>query len=109
MSARIQAWLQKHREAFGSHDKLPSDFHREHLFNSIDIGDTVGIITAHGHIRSGTAVMRSPRYGEPTHFVLNGGGAHGTPIIADARNTIYVSGAGFKGRVLVTKKPTRRQ
>lgn len=49
-------------------------------------GDTVTILTPHGGIRKGRAVMRSLRGG----WVLNGGGKYGTPLLADDSNIVSV-------------------
>jgi hypothetical protein len=62
---------------------LPSPFEREILFNKIQHGDFVTIVTPHGSTRKGRAVMRGP-----AGWVLNLGGAHGTPGIASEDNVI---------------------
>lgn len=80
----VQRWLAKNKRKIESHDGLPGPWHREHIFNSIRPRSKVGIITPHGNILTGSAVMVFP-----SHAVLNGGGAHGTPLIADRTNTIY--------------------
>lgn len=49
-------------------------------------GDSVTILTPHGSRLTGKAVMRSAVGG----WVLNGGGRHGTPLLADDRNTVGV-------------------
>ena len=54
-------------------------------FDFIAVGDTVTINTRFNQTRKGKAVMRGP-YG----WVLNAGGRHGTPIIADDNNTLSV-------------------
>lgn len=48
-------------------------------------GDRVTIVNRFGQLRTGRAVMRGP-YG----WVLNMGGAHGTPAIADRANIVRV-------------------
>lgn len=55
------------------------------LFRSASVGDTVTILTPHGNQRRGRVVFKFV-----THLVLNGGGQHGTPLIADESNTIKV-------------------
>ena len=55
------------------------------LADSIRPGDRVTIITPHGQKQTGRAVMKGPH-----GWVLNLGGAHGTPGIADDENTIEV-------------------
>ena len=55
------------------------------LFQSIRPGARVTIVTPHGSKLSGRCVMKFP-----THAVLNLGGAHGTPGIADESNTVSV-------------------
>lgn len=97
MSARIKAWLQKHRNQLASADGLPGEYMRESFFHAIKIGDTVGIVTPHGSVLGGRATIRGRQHGQTTHWVLNGGGPHGTPLIADARNTIFVPGVKFLG------------
>ena len=56
------------------------------LIDIIRPGDKVTIRTARGQKRTGRAVMRSSCDG----WVLNGGGRHGTPILADDENTIQI-------------------
>lgn len=46
-------------------------------------GDRVTIRTPHGQTRRGRVV-----FNEGTHLVLNGGGPHGTPLIATERNIV---------------------
>jgi hypothetical protein len=52
-------------------------------FDSIRPGDSVTIKTPHGNERRGKVVMKFP-----THCVLNGGGRHGTPLVASPRNIV---------------------
>ena len=85
-------WLQRNKGAFGSHDGLPGAFWRECMFNAIRVGKQVAIVTPHGSVLQGRAVMRGP-----AGWVLNLGGAHGTPGIADERNTVWVVGVMVKG------------
>jgi hypothetical protein len=56
-------------------------------------GDRVTILTPHGQERTGRAVMRSSYGG----WVLNGGGAHGTPLLADNENTLRVRSTSSRG------------
>lgn len=93
-------FLAKNKARFRSADGLPGDFDREILFSHVKPGDTVGIIDSRGAISQGRATIRSQN-----HAVLNTGGAHGTPKIADASNTIYVSGAE---RILNSKAKKKR-
>jgi hypothetical protein len=86
LPTRIAKWLVKHRHNFGTHDGLPGAFHRGVLYQSIRPGCKVAIQTCHGSLLVGKAVMVFH-----THAVLNGGGRHGTPLIADDKNTIYCS------------------
>ena len=58
------------------------------LIDSIRAGDRVTIVTPHGSQLTGRAVMRSPAIGG---WVLNMGGRHGTPGLADDSNTCKVS------------------
>ena len=46
-------------------------------------GDRVTIRTPHGQELTGRVVMKLP-----THAVLNGGGKHGKPLVADPRNFV---------------------
>jgi hypothetical protein len=55
------------------------------MFNTISHGDRVTIVNRFGQKRTGRAVMRGPH-----GWVLNMGGPHGTPAIADPRNVIKV-------------------
>ena len=57
------------------------------LIEAVRPGSRVTILTPHGNLRTGRAVMRSSHGG----WVLNGGGRHGTPLLADDRNTVRVS------------------
>lgn len=56
------------------------------LVDSIRAGDKVTILTPHGSKLTGRAVMRSSSGG----WVLNLGGRHGTPGLADERNVVRV-------------------
>ena len=58
------------------------------LIDSVRPGSRVTILTPHGQRLSGRAVMPSVCGG----WVLNGGGRHGTPLLADDDNTVAVSG-----------------
>jgi hypothetical protein len=59
------------------------------LMAAIRHGDKVTILTPQGQERTGRAVMRSSVGG----WVLNMGGAHGTPGLADERNVVKVTKA----------------
>jgi hypothetical protein len=63
------------------------------LVDAIQTGDRVTIVNRFGQQRTGRAVMRGP-YG----WVLNMGGAHGTPGIATDANVVAVKSPGLKGR-----------
>lgn len=58
------------------------------MFNTIQVGDRVTIRTPQGQERTGRAVMFNRKVGA---WVLNLGGAHGIPGMADERNTIKVA------------------
>lgn len=60
------------------------------MFQSIQVGDRVTIRTPQGQERTGRAVMFNRKVGA---WVLNLGGAHGIPGMADERNTINVKKA----------------
>lgn len=66
---------------------LPGPFEQEVLFNKIRPRSLVTIVTPHGSKLKGRAVMRGP-----AGWVLNLGGAHGTPGIATEDNVIAVRG-----------------
>jgi hypothetical protein len=55
------------------------------VLDAIRFGDRVTIVNRFGQERTGRATLRGP-YG----WVLNMGGAHGTPAIADERNIVKV-------------------
>lgn len=59
------------------------------VLDTIKAGDRVTIRTPHGSILTGKAVMRGP-----AGWVLNLGGAHGTPGIASAANLVKVTRRG---------------
>lgn len=59
--------------------------------DAIRSGDRVTIVNRFEQARTGRAVMRGPH-----GWVLNMGGAHGTPAIADERNIIRVTRAKGK-------------
>lgn len=59
------------------------------LIDTVRPGDRVTIITLHGSRITGRAVMRRSAGG----WVLNAGGRHGTPALADDRNTVNVKHA----------------
>lgn len=59
------------------------------LYNSIRPGDRVTIVNRFGQKRTGRVVMRGP-----AGWVLNLGGAHGTPGIASPENVVAVKHGG---------------
>ena len=58
----------------------------QRLIDAVEHGDRVTILTPQGQERTGKAVMRSSVGG----WVLNMGGPHGTPGLADDRNVVKV-------------------
>lgn len=60
--------------------------HQSPDIKAIRPGDRVKIMTRHGQTLTGRAVMPTPHGG----WVLNGGGRHGTPLIADAGNLVAI-------------------
>lgn len=60
------------------------------MFDTIQCGDRVTIVTPQGQERSGRAIMFNRKVGA---WVLNLGGHHGIPGMATERNTIKVSKA----------------
>ena len=61
------------------------------LLCAIRHGARVTIVNRFGQRRTGSAVMRAAPAAGPGAWVLNMGGAHGTPGIADERNVVMVS------------------
>ena len=59
----------------------------ERLIDCVRPGATVTILSPQGHHLRGRAVMPCSAGG----WVLNGGGRHGTPLIADDSNTVSVT------------------
>lgn len=57
------------------------------LFDVIDPGDRVTIVTPHGQKRTGTARIKNEPAGV---WVLNMGGANGTPALATPENIVHV-------------------
>lgn len=57
-------------------------------YDRIGPGAVVTIRTPQGQLRRGRAVMRGPH-----GWVLNMGGPHGTPGVADEENTVAVKAA----------------
>lgn len=74
----------------GNKDFTVTESVNEDLIDAVRPGMRVTIRTPQGQERSGKAVMRSDDGG----WVLNMGGAHGTPGIANSNNIVKVSGAG---------------
>jgi hypothetical protein len=73
----------------GEHPQLagyPAAAEESPGYESIRRGSRVTIVTPHGQNRIGTAVMQGPH-----GWVLNLGGAHGTPGIASPENTVRVT------------------
>lgn len=64
---------------------MKRDHAKELLLNAIVAGDLVTISTPQGGTQRGRAVMLGP-FG----WVLNAGGKHGRPVVADARNIMAV-------------------
>ena len=89
MDARMETWLAKNKEKFGTQDGLPGEFHRETLFLQIKPRSKVGIITPHGSRITGKVVMRGPA---GWVFAIDDT-KHGQPEIASQKNTIWVAGA----------------
>lgn len=74
----------------------PKKKNQTRLIDAIRFGDRVTIVDRFGQQRTGRAVMRSSSGG----WVLNMGGPHGTPGLADDRNVV---------RVKRSKNPVRMQ
>lgn len=64
------------------------------MFTTIKPGDRVTIETKHGQKITGRAIMFNCAF---KSWVLNTGGAHGTPSLATAANTIKVTPARCDG------------
>lgn len=71
-------------EVWGNETQKPG-----RLIDAVRPGDCVTIINPHGSRITGRATMRSSAGG----WVLNAGGRHGTPALADESNTINVKPA----------------
>jgi hypothetical protein len=56
-------------------------------------GDRVHVLTPQGGVRAGRAVLCYTG-----HVVLNAGGPHGTPVVADAVNVLAVNGKPVGGK-----------
>ncbi len=67
-------------------DVYPASENGAELLAKVKAGSRVTILTPQGQKRTGRAVMRSSVGG----WVLNMGGAHGTPGLADERNIVSV-------------------
>ena len=85
-----QSFMKKMRK------KLNEDAAESSEFDSITVGSRVTILTPQKQERSGRAVMRNR---EQDLWVLNMGGPHGRPGIADRRNFVKVTGNKKKMRV----------
>ncbi len=84
--------MDKNRASWDGTTSIREIFHAESTnseFDKIGRGSRVTIRTPQGQQISGKAVMRGP-----AGWVLNMGGAHGTPGIATEKNTVKVSGKG---------------
>lgn len=81
-------WLERNKNQFGSHDGYPGEFQRRQLFSKIGVGKAVAFLSPQGQVRTGRAVMKSKGAG----WVLNMGGAHGTPGLCDAGTVVWVQG-----------------
>lgn len=58
------------------------------MFDAIRAGDRITIVNRFGQEKTGRAVMYNPQYDE---WVLNMGGAHGTPANATRKNVVKIS------------------
>lgn len=67
------------------------------LIDCVKAGDRVTIVDRFGQQRSGRAVMPCSTGG----WVLNMGGRHGTPGIADDSNTVKVSPSRARKRPII--------
>lgn len=88
-SKRMDNWLARNKERFGTQDGLPDEFHRKSLFALIKPHAKVGIITPHGSRLTGRVIMKGPA----GWVIAIDGSRHGQPAIASPENTIWVSGA----------------
>jgi hypothetical protein len=89
MNKSVESFLKNNRDAFRTADGLPGAMLREAMIASVTARAMVGIVTPHGNILTGHAVMPAACGG----WVLNLGGRSGTPSIATAENCIYAVGA----------------
>lgn len=102
MMCAAASWLKRNAAAFGTSDNLPGAFHREALARSITrAGLKVAIANRFGQVHTGRTVMSSRSGG----WVLNMGGAHGTPGLADETNVVWVEGTpDLRGGCLTVRK-----
>lgn len=70
---------------------------REEMMDQCKPGLHVAVVTPHNNVRIGRLVMRSSFGGT---WVMNAGGPHGTPVLVDTTNIIYLQ--GFKARESVS-------
>ena len=73
------------------------------LVDTIEHGDKVTIIDRFGKKHTGKAVMKACS-GGVKHWILNIGGAHGTPALADDRNIVRVAKASSIGKKITKKR-----
>mgnify|MGYP000865238174 CR=1 FL=1 len=102
MMRTAASWLERNAAQFGTSDNLPGAFHREALARSITrAGLKVAITNRFGQVHTGRTVMSSRGGG----WVLNMGGAHGMPSLADETNVVWVEGTpDLHGGCLTVRK-----
>lgn len=88
MATRRSRYSSTYRVKRAGSGVYPASTNGRELIARIRAGSRVTILTPHGQRRSGRAVMRSSEGG----WVLNGGGRYGTPLLANERNVVSVSG-----------------
>lgn len=103
--SRPSSWAQPNPMSFS---RNPNGVTGASLVSTVRPGDRVTIVDERGHMRVGRAVMPSSHGG----WVLNLGGAHGTPGIADESNIVRVSQGRQRANnpeLLVMSNPGRRR
>lgn len=79
-------WLARNREAFGSSDGYPAEFHRAELFKLIGPRSKVAILSPQGQLRAGTVQIFTPG----SHgAVLEANSRGGSPFLVDRRNIVW--------------------
>ena len=90
MKERVEKWLRDNREAFGSGDDYPAEFHRHDLFSLVGPRSKVAILTPQGQMKVGTVMIFTPGSHGACHEV---GSSGARPFLVDAKNCIWCDSA----------------